>query len=252
MSPVLPRPQARAGTPLIEARGLIVRRGGRALLHEVDLELHAGELLTLVGPNGAGKSTLLKTVIGLIAKDAGSLKYRPGLRVAYVPQQFGVDANLPLSVRRFLRLQVAPLRGDLAAVAAETRIERLLDRPMQALSGGESRRVLLARALLQEPDVLALDEPAAGLDTAGQTEMYELIQQVRERRGCGVLVISHDLHLVMAATDQVLCLNEGKIFCRGAPQSLLEHPEYQTLFGHQAGPATGVYTHHQHGPECKH
>ncbi len=252
MAPLSSQAKKRVGAPLIEAKGLCVRRAGRYVLRDIDLELRAGELLTLVGPNGAGKSTLLKAVIGLIGIDGGSLRRRPGLRLAYVPQLFRVEDNLPLTVRRFLRLQVGALADDLAAVAVETGIERLLDRPMQVLSGGESRRVLLARALLRRPDVLALDEPAAGLDSVGQNEIYELIQQVRETRGCGVLVVSHDLHLVMAATDQVLCLDEGKIFCRGAPRSLLAHPEYQRLFGHQAGPATGVYSHHQHGPECRH
>lgn len=237
---------------LIRARRLRVVRERRPILDEIDLELRPAQLLTLVGPNGAGKSTLLKVLIGLVPLTGGELIRRPGLRVAYVPQYFRLEPTLPMTVGRFLSLQLARPRLSVAEVSAEFRIRHLLERPMQGLSGGESRRVLLARALLREPDLLALDEPAAGLDVPGQGEIYELIQAVRERRGCSVLVVSHDLHLVMATTDQVLCLNEGHILCRGAPESVLAHPEYQTLFGPHLARATAVYAHHHHGPECRH
>ncbi|NLO78969.1 MAG: ATP-binding cassette domain-containing protein [Xanthomonadaceae bacterium] len=233
--------------PLLVVRGLRASRGGRRLLDGVDLELRRGELLTLVGPNGSGKSTLVKILCGVSRADAGTVQRRPGARSGYVPQHFRVDDNLPLTVRRFLRLQTGRKTGDLAPVVEATAIGHLLERPMQGLSGGESRRVLLARALLRNPDLLFLDEPAAGLDVNGQAAIYELIQAIRSRWNCGVLVVSHDLHLVMAASDQVICLNEGRISCRGSPASVREHPEYKALFGHHVAPAIGVYVHSGHG-----
>ena len=236
----------RMSAPLIEARGLGLSRGGRRLLADVSLAVEPGQVLTLVGPNGAGKSTLLKALIGLSEPSAGELRRRDGLRVGYVPQYFQVDPNLPLTTERFLTLQLGRPTRPLAEVAESTRVAHLLARPLQVLSGGELRRVLLARALLREPHLLALDEPAAGLDLPGQTEIYELIQRLRQRYGCGALVVSHDLHLVMAATDQVLCLSEGHIACRGTPEKVMDHPEYRALFGAGFGPALGIFSHH-HG-----
>lgn len=238
---------AQHAEPLLVAQGLHANRGGRQLLNGVDLELLRGELLTLVGPNGSGKTTLVKILCGVTRADAGQIRKQPGLRSGYVPQQFLVDNNLPLTVQRFLKLQLGAVAGDLETVVDATGIQRLLQRPMQGLSGGESRRVLLARALLRNPDLLFLDEPAAGLDISSQVEIYDLIQTIRTRWNCGILVVSHDLHLVMAASDQVICLNDGRISCRGSPASVREHPEYQALFGHQVAPGIGVYTHADHG-----
>lgn len=245
-------PVGQPSPPLLSARGLQSSKGGRRLLDGVDLDLGRGELLTLVGPNGSGKTTLIKILCGVSRADAGIIRRQPGLRSGYVPQQFQVDDNLPLTVARFLKLQLKPASGQLAAVIAATGIEQLLRRPLQALSGGESRRVLLARALLRDPDLLFLDEPAAGLDINSQVEIYDLIQTIRTRWNCGILVVSHDLHLVMAASDQVICLNEGRISCRGSPASVREHPEYRALFGHQVAPGIGVYTHGDHGHGGQH
>jgi zinc transport system ATP-binding protein len=231
---------------LLSAQALRLARNGRELLSGVDIELRRGELLTLVGPNGSGKTTLVKILCGVGRADSGTILRKPGLRSAYVPQQFQVDDNIPLTVARFLRLQLVPAGAQMESVIAATGIRSLLKRPLQALSGGEARRVLLARALLRNPDLLFLDEPAAGLDVSSQVEIYELIQGIRSRWNCGVLIVSHDLHLVMAASDQVICLNEGRISCRGNPASVREHPEYQALFGHQVAPGIAVYTHGDH------
>lgn len=236
----------RKAGPLLVAKDLRASRGERQLLNGVDLELLRGELLTLVGPNGSGKTTLVKILCGVGRADAGTIHRQPGLRSGYVPQQFQVDNNLPMTVQRFLKLQLEPLARNLSAVVEATGLQRLLRRPMQGLSGGESRRVLLARALLRDPDLLFLDEPAAGLDISSQVEIYELIQNIRTRWNCGILVVSHDLHLVMAASDQVICLNDGRISCSGSPASVREHPEYRALFGHQVAPGIGVYTHSNH------
>lgn len=217
------------------------------MLRNVDLTLERERILTLVGPNGSGKTTLLRTLIGLEGHE-GALWRRPGLRVGYVPQSFAVDRSLPLPVQRFLQLAASGWRdrGWRQAVA-DTGTAHLLRQPLQGLSGGELRRVLLARALARRPQLLALDEPAAGLDHSSQTELYRLIQELRDRYGFGVLIISHDLHLVMAASDDVICLGHGRICCRGAPTSVQENPEYQALFGRELGPATAVFP-HAHGP----
>ncbi len=236
---------------LIKARGLVVGGGGgRARLQGVDLEVRREELVTLVGSNGAGKSTLLKAAIGLEPVAAGRLERSPDLRIGYVPQHFAVADNLPLTVERFLNLQLKRPRESLRTVAEEAGIANLLPRPVQGLSGGELRKTLLARALLRSPNLLALDEPAAGLDVNAQTEMYERIDRIRRQRGCGLLVVSHDLHLVMAATDEVVYLQEGRVSCRGTPESVRENPEYRRVFGPHLGPATAVYTHaHPHPHE---
>ncbi|ABI56545.1 ATP-binding cassette domain-containing protein [Alkalilimnicola ehrlichii MLHE-1] len=236
-----------AATTLVEARGLTVRRGDQPVLCNVDLVVESGQVVTLVGPNGSGKSTLVQVLTGVIRDYRGQVGRRTGLRVGYVPQHFRIDRNLPITVRRFMKLAPRGRRGHWAEAVADAGVSQLLDRPMQGLSGGELRRVLLARALLSRPHLLALDEPAAGLDQRGQGELYRLIRHVRDRYGCGVLVVSHDLNLVMAATDQVLCLSEGHILCRGAPESVRAHPEYRALFGAHLGPETAVFP-HAHGP----
>ncbi len=250
-----PTPTPTAGpTPapeaLLEAVGVDVRLGGQLVLDNVDLTVAPGEIVTLIGPNGSGKSTLIRAVLGLTALDAGRVRLGPGIRVGYVPQHFRVEATLPLSVRRFLLLALDRRAADsgarIALVLEEVGCGALLETPFQGLSGGESRRVLLAQALLREPDLLVLDEPSTGVDAAGQAELYSLIRAVRDRRGCGVLLVSHDLHLVMAATDRVVCLNRH-VCCSGRPETVTRDPEYLALFGPDLAGALAVYTHdHDH------
>ena len=231
---------------LVRAEKLRVVLGRRVVLHDIDLTIHEGRIVTLVGTNGAGKSTLLLALIGLTAPTAGWVERVRGLRVGYVPQHFRIDPSLPISVRRFLRLSGRSARRRWEEVVGDTGIGALLDSPMQGLSGGEMRRVLLARALLQRPRLLALDEPAAGLDGPSQSALYALIRTVRDRHGCAVVVVSHDLNLVMAASDEVLCLDGGRILCRGNPASVVAHPEYLSLFGSHLGPETAVFPHDHH------
>jgi len=232
--------------PLIQAQGVAVAFGDRRVLDGVSLDIQPGRIATLVGNNGAGKSTLLRVLLGLTRPAAGTVRRAPGLRIGYVPQQFAVDANLPITVRRFMALAGRVGARRWQEVVDDTGVASLLDQPLQALSGGETRRVLLARALLRRPGLLALDEPAAGLDGRSQGALYRLIGDLRDRYGCAVVVISHDLNLVMAASDEVLCLDQGRIACRGAPASVVEHPEYQRLFGPHLGPETAVFPHDQH------
>ncbi|MCB1631230.1 MAG: zinc ABC transporter ATP-binding protein ZnuC [Pseudomonadales bacterium] len=227
---------------LLEAHEVDWQVRGEAILSRVSLTLFEGEILTIIGPNGAGKTSLLRVLMGLITPSSGSVWRRPGLRIGYMPQRLAIDPSLPLDVRRFLRLAERN-PAALAATAAEIGIGGLLDAPLAAVSGGEFQRVLLARALLRKPQLLVLDEPAQGVDVSGQAELYRLIDTVRRRHGCAVLMISHDLHLVMAATDTVLCLNRH-VCCVGKPEVVGAHPEFLQLFGRRAVDGLALYAHH--------
>ncbi|SIO01516.1 zinc transport system ATP-binding protein [Sulfurivirga caldicuralii] len=219
------------------------------VLQDVSLTLRRGEILTLIGPNGAGKSTLLKIMLGLLQPQAGTVWRRDGLRFGYVPQKLHVDASLPMTARRFIELGLPPGTHTLSNRWVElTRVSALLDKPLQGLSGGELQRVMLCRAILRQPDVLVLDEPLQGVDVQGQKFLYQLLVTIRDELQCAIVLISHDLHLVMAQTDQVICLNHH-ICCSGTPQSVAEHPEYRRLFGEDAG-LFAIYTHHHDPHRC--
>ncbi|PID46533.1 MAG: zinc ABC transporter ATP-binding protein ZnuC [Proteobacteria bacterium] len=214
--------------------------GKRQILQDVSLRVEAGKVLTIIGPNGAGKSTLLRVLLGLQRVDSGEVSLREGLRIGYVPQSMKIDNTMPLTVLRFVLLGGA---GDARGALAELAVEYLADSPIQSISGGEFQRVLLARAVLRKPDLLVLDEPAQGVDVLGQGGLYEHIAQLRQRYGFGVIMVSHDLHFVMAKTDQVICLNQH-ICCHGVPDDVSRHPEYQRLFGDLPNSGLAVYTHH--------
>ena len=214
--------------------------GSRQILQDISLSLEAGKVLTIIGPNGAGKSTLLRVLLGLQQADSGEVKLRDGLRVGYVPQSISIDNNLPLTVQRFVQLGG---KGSVSDVLDMLKIKHLKSLAIQSISGGEFQRVLLARALLRRPDLLVLDEPAQGVDVMGQGELYAKISELRNEYGFGVIMVSHDLHLVMAKTDQVICLNQH-ICCHGVPDDVSRHPEYKRLFGDMPDTGLAVYTHH--------
>lgn len=215
----------------------------RRVLNDVSLSLHPGKILTLLGPNGAGKSTLVRVVLGLISPTSGTLTREPGLRIGYVPQKLHLDTTLPLTVSRFMRLKPGVKKADILPALNRVHSVHLLDQPMQRLSGGENQRVLLGRALLNRPQLLVLDEPTQGVDVNGQLALYDLIEQLRKELGCAVLMVSHDLHLVMAKTDEVLCLNQH-ICCSGAPEVVSTHPEFIAMFGNRGAEQLAVYRHH--------
>ncbi len=231
----------------------------RDVLHNIDLSLHRGEILTVIGPNGAGKSCLLKLALGLIEPKQGSCWRAPDIRIGYMPQQININPYLPLTVADFMQLATPKTNGsrwlrsitkhhhftrrNMLNALAEVGAEHLLVQPVQKLSGGEMQRVLLARALLKEPDILVLDEPVQGVDVSGQAELYSIIRNLRDRHHCAVLMVSHDLHVVMAATDLVLCLNQH-VCCSGHPELVSQHPEYLRLFGPVAAADLAIYTHH--------
>ena len=240
--------------PLLKLRNVGLERQGRTILKDVNLDIHAGEIITLIGPNGAGKSTLLKLALGLISPSTGLRTSLKKLRIGYMPQHISLPETLPLSVKHFLKLAKGYQSSNLEQIANRLNISRLLDNPMQKLSGGELQRVLLGRALLSKPELLVLDEPVQGLDVSGQSELYHLISDLKDELNCGVLMVSHDLHLVMAATDKVVCLN-GHICCEGHPQAIQQDPSYLELFGQSMPAHLAPYTHHHdhtHGEHCNH
>ena len=232
-------------SPLIEARGAGVRRGGRWILHDVDLAVAAGEVVTLIGPNGAGKTTLVRVLLGLLKPDTGAVRRSATASIGYVPQRVHFDPTLPLTVERLMILTGRRPSEAVAEALEETAVGHLLGARVSDLSGGELQRVLLARALLRLPNLLILDEPVQGVDHTGEAELYRLIGGIVERRGSGVLMVSHDLHIVMAATDRVVCLNRH-VCCTGAPEEVVGHEEFRRLFGPNAA-AAAVYRHtHDH------
>lgn len=230
-----------ANTPLITCTEVGWRRDGAEVLQNVSFTIASGEIVTLIGPNGAGKTSLVNLVVGLTQPSAGRVWRQPKLRLGYMPQHLRFDSTLPLSVERFLRLATLD-RGAIESYCARLGVTALLPQQLHGLSGGEMQRVLLTRAVLRRPQLLVLDEPTQGVDVLGQAELYRQIAALRDELGCGVLMVSHDLHLVMAKTDTVICLNRH-VCCHGAPESVAQQPEYLQLFGKQAE-AIAVYTHH--------
>lgn len=213
------------------------------VLQRINLTLRENAIITLIGPNGAGKTTLVRIILGLLAPTTGSITRAPGLRLGYMPQKLHLDPTFPLTVLRFLSLgrkaKLDEVRNTLDRVGAL----HLQQHSFHDLSGGETQRILLARALLADPQLLVLDEPAQGVDVNGQSELYELISAIRHERACSILMISHDLHLVMSATDHVVCLNQH-ICCAGHPRSISQDPSFIALFGKQHASAYALYHHH--------
>lgn len=237
--------------PLLQTSGLGVRRGGRWLVRGVDLAVRPGEIVTMIGPNGSGKSTMARAALGILVPDEGSVRRRLGLTVGYVPQKLSIDWSLPLTVGRLMTLTGPLAPVDIATALEETGVGHLVAAQVQNLSGGEFQRVLLARAMARKPGLLVLDEPVQGVDFSGELALYELITRFRDRTGCGILLISHDLHVVMAATDTVICLN-GHVCCSGSPETVATSPDYAKLFGRRGAEALAIYRHdhdHAHLPD---
>lgn len=228
---------------LLRAKDISYSRGGNLILDRVSFDLMRAQITTIIGPNGAGKSTLIGIVNGLVDQFSGEIERAPGLRIGYLPQKVYVNRLMPLNVERLMQLTRRVNQAEVDAALKQTEVAYLKHRQVQSLSEGELKRVLLARTTLGNPDLIVLDEPTAGVDVTGEVKMYELIGEFRNRLQCAVLMVSHDLHLVMSKTDQVLCLNRH-LCCSGLPESVAQHPEYQALFGQHAGESLAVYSHH--------
>ncbi len=236
---------------LISLNNTGLYRSGKWLVRGVTMTVEPGEIVTLIGPNGSGKSTTAKIALGVFDPDEGTANKRQGLKVGYVQQKLSIDWTLPLTVNRFMSLtgQVGRKAAQEAMVATE--ISHLAQAEVRTLSGGEFQRVLLARAIACKPELLVLDEPVQGVDFNGEIALYELIRNIRDKLNCGVLLISHDLHVVMAATDRVICLN-GHVCCSGTPTTVASSAEYKALFGARATAGLAIYEHshdHEHLPD---
>ncbi len=230
----------------MEARGLRKAYGDVLLMDDLNFTLPRGGIVGVIGPNGAGKTTLVRVLLGLITPDRGEVRRRPGLSIGYVPQRFDIDRAIPMTVARFLRLGRPGEPRQIQAVLEEVGAPHVLEQQLSNLSGGELQRVLLARALLRNPQLLVLDEPVRGVDYAGEAELYTLIGRLRTSRGLGVLLVSHDLHVVMAQSDRVVCVNRH-ICCSGVPETVARDPSYVRLFGAHAAQAFAIYSHdHDH------
>ncbi|MGB0901702.1 ATP-binding cassette domain-containing protein [Halocynthiibacter sp.] len=243
-------------TQLIEARDISVQAGSTAALRNVDFRITRGEIVTVVGPNGSGKTSLLRAIIGAARVSSGSITRAPGLRIGYVPQNLRIDPSLPLTARRFLSLPKRRNMADIRTALAAAGAEALENRQIADLSGGQFQRVVLARALLEKPDLLMLDEPTTGLDQPGSAAFYRRIETLRNETNCAILMVSHELHVVMASSDRVICLN-GHVCCHGTPDIVASAPEYRALFGNGTQGALALYRHdhdhsHPHGPNCNH
>jgi len=237
---------------LIEARDVELRFGERRVLDHVNFEIRPGEIVTIVGPNGSGKSTFLRVLIGALTPQAGAVRRAPGLKIGYVPQKLAIDPTLPMTVERFLSLPDRHPRGAVAQALVTSGAEGLGPRQMTDLSGGQLQRVLLARAVLAAPQLLILDEATQGLDQPGSAAFYQRIESLRRTLGCAVLMVSHELHVVMAASDRVVCLNHH-VCCEGAPEHVASAPEYRALFGSGTGGALALYRHqHDHAHDHDH
>ena len=237
---------------LISVKNLAVSYGPNAVLRNVSLTLDPGEIVTIVGPNGSGKTSLFRAIIGATEATDGTIDRKPGLKIGYVPQRLHIDQTLPITVEGFMRLTGKVPKAQCQVALEAAGVPDLLKRQMTELSGGQFQRVLLARALINHPDVLLLDEATQGLDQPGSAAFYQQIETVRRDTGCAVLMISHELHVVMSASDRVICLN-GHVCCEGAPAVVASAPEYRALFGTGTGGALALYRHdHDHDHEHDH
>ena len=235
--------EVRDQATLVAAEGVGMSFLGRQILSGVDLTVNRGEIVTLIGLNGSGKSTLARILLGLLQPEAGRVWRAAHLRHGYGPQEIKIDPAMPLTLRRFLTLGGRAAEAELVTTLEEVGLPDRLGAQVASFSGGELHRAMLARALLRKPDFLVLDEPMSGVDVAGQGQLYGLIENVRDRYNCGVLLISHDLHVVMAATDRVICLNHH-ICCTGRPDAVVGDPEFRALFGAAVADRLALYHHH--------
>lgn len=237
--------------PLVSMQDMSVQRRARALVQGVNLTINRGQIVTLIGPNGSGKSTTAKVVTGVLKPTSGTVTRMPGLKIGYVPQKLVIDWTLPLTVERLMQLTGKFSTQEINETLEVVGVKHLAQAAVQNLSGGEFQRVLMARAIIRKPDLLVLDEPVQGVDFAGEVALYDLILRIRDTTQCGILMISHDLHVVMAQTDVVVCLN-GHVCCTGSPETVAGSPEYIQLFGGRSASTLAIYQHkhdHEHLPD---
>ena len=227
---------------LISAKNISVIKSGKNILNDVSIDINKNDFITIIGPNGAGKSMLLKCLMGFYKPNIGDIKTKPNLKFGYMPQNLDVIKTIPMKAKLFITIKKKFDKISLKKVISETQIENILDKQLSFLSGGEMQRVLLARSLLNNPELLILDEPAQNLDVSGQTLFYKLLQKIYSKRGLSILMVSHDLHLVMVSTKQVICLS-NHICCSGKPQQITNDPKFLSMFGKDMAEVMAVYQH---------
>ena len=243
------------GEPLVQLKHIDVSFNGNHALQNINLAVYPNSITTIVGPNGGGKSTLLKVLLKLLTPTKGSVIHQKGLKIGYVPQKLHLDHSMPITVHKFLSLKPNCTETNIQEVLTLLSITHLTENSMQKLSGGELQRVLLARAILNHPQLLVLDEPMQGVDITGQTELYQLLNHTRSWLNCAILMVSHDLNIVMANTDEVLCVNKH-ICCAGSPEMITNDPHFIHFFGDQFAKNVAFYSHHHnhhhnlHGDIC--
>lgn len=243
-------------SPLIQLKDIYVILDGKTILENINLSIYPNSITTIVGPNGGGKSTLLKVLLKLQTQSQGEVIHQEGITIGYVPQKLYLDRSIPITVHKFLSLKPKVTNKEIQHALSMFNIEHLAQNSMQKLSGGEQQRVLLASAILGRPQLLVLDEPMQGVDITGQTELYQLLNKTRDWLNCAILIVSHDLNIVMANTDDVLCINRH-ICCAGTPEKIAGDPNFIHLFGDQFAKNVAFYTHHHnhhhdlHGDICK-
>lgn len=236
---------------LISLENAGIYRSDRWLVRGISMNIDYGEIVSLIGPNGSGKSTTARMALGVLDPDEGFVDRKPELCVSYVPQRLHINSTLPMTVGRFLKLTNQASQKKMTDALEATETSHLFGSQMSNLSGGEHQRVLLARAILRAPELLVLDEPVQGVDYNGEIALYQLIENIRNRLNCGILLISHDLHVVMSTTDRVFCLN-GHICCSGSPANVASSDQFKTLFGERAASGLAIYQHrhdHEHLPD---
>jgi zinc transport system ATP-binding protein len=235
---------------LLKLENTSFSKNNKYLVQGVSLEVKQGEIVTLIGPNGSGKSTTAKIALGIYKEIEGKVTKFTN-KIGYVPQKISIDWTLPIRVIDFMSLTNDPTNEQIDIALNLTGVEHLKNKSLGNLSGGEFQRVLIARAIAKQPDVLVLDEPVQGVDFKGEIALYELIKKISEKLNCGILLISHDLHVVMSATDFVVCLN-GHVCCSGTPQVVAKNEEYKELFGDRSSTILSIYEHkhdHTHSPD---
>ncbi|MCX8580694.1 MULTISPECIES: zinc ABC transporter ATP-binding protein ZnuC [unclassified Gilliamella] len=238
-------------TQLMALNNISVKINQQKILYDVSLTINLSQIITILGPNGAGKSTLVKVILGLISPTTGTIERASDLTIGYVPQSINLNPTLPITVKRFMQLNKQLSYDDIIQTLSLVKAQYLIDRSMHQLSGGELQRVLLAQALAKRPKLLILDEPTQGVDVNGQVLLYDLIINAKTKFSCGVVMVSHDLHLVMAKTDEVICLNHH-ICCSGTPASVSNDPEFVSLFGPHGASQIALYKHHHNNDCCQH
>lgn len=253
---IRPRPSQKVSQPLVRLTDIHLTLDRQTILENINLAIYPNSITTIVGPNGGGKSSLLKILLKLQPATSGTVEHQPRLKIGYVPQKLHIDQTIPLTVQKFLSLKPRTDKEKILEALRLFNITHLRLQHMQKLSGGEMQRVLLARAILDRPNLLVLDEPMQGVDITGQSELYQLLNQTSRWLNCAILMVSHDLNIVMANTDEVLCINRH-ICCAGSPEVVSNDPSFIHFFGDQFAQNVAFYSHHHnhhhdlHGNVCQ-